>query len=596
MGVAWPAVAKAVAIEGRWYAPLVRPVLPALAPAMDQMCRAEVGLSDPWSVPRAGLGGAMVVHVSRGFGRRAGRRAERVAVAAVEVYNHRLHVGERSAHARARWLARDLEWTERAWRALLEHEGPALTRVLDRLFGPEGRGGDFAIPEAVLFLRGAIAAGVVLGDVGARVHAQLDRHVTWLGLSWEAQRGTLDPVGWEGALAAVGLDEALPDAPEPLARTRASEALDALPECAAVELLRGVLAQAPREREMERIPRTWVPMRVSMPEQPARSLGSAGSAPVLSALSQRWGPPLERALAELTDTRCETFAEASSYLQAQGGKRARPLLTLSAAEACGGADEAQRALGLAAGVEWLHQGSLLLDDIVDAAELRRGRQALHAATSPTFAAGVATFVFARVVRASQGMHPDIRSALVNSAATLAEGERLELQRTGEAELSRTDYYAIIAAKTASLFACAVEVGARAVGAPRGQVRALVRYGRELGLAFQIIDDVLDYVGEARVFGKRPGTDLAAGKATLPFIVLREALGGAERERLLRALGRSEDFQWVLGQMAVREVAARCRAQAEQHTERAVAALDRLPPSPAREALAGVARELGGRRR
>ena len=577
-----------VDIDARWYAPLLRPVLATVRSALEQVALDQ----DPWSLPRTGLGGAVAIHVARGFGARPRRRAERIAVAALEGYNHRLHVGEPTPELRARSLARDLGWVRKAWESLLDHDEPTLTRVLDRLFGVSVRGCDQPIPEAVLFLRGAVAIGVVLGNVPDLVHEGLDRHVTWLGLAWEANRGTLDERGWVGALAAVGEREPFPDDPERLAHARALAALNPLPRGSAVTLLTTALAQAPAERVMPRNPHAWRPeLTPALPSRPGQPPGSSTSA--VEQLRERWGPAVEQALAELTASSSDTLTRATDYLRGQPGKRLRPLLTLAVAEACGG--DPRRALSIAAAVEWLHQGTLVIDDIIDTAELRRGHRALHTTTSPEFAVGVATFVFARVVRESHAMHPEIRRHVVRAATALAEGERLELCHTGDSGLEATLYYKIIEAKTAQLFACATAVGALAVEAPRAQVTAAVRYGRELGLAFQIIDDLLDYQGEQGVLGKRPGTDLRAAKLTLPLLLLRERIDADTDARLLAALGSDDELDWVRGLLAEHEIASQCRVRALSHLERATASLEQLPSGPARSRLTALALELGQRR-
>ncbi|HLT34758.1 MAG TPA: polyprenyl synthetase family protein [Enhygromyxa sp.] len=587
------AVDGIIDVEARWYAPLLRPVLTTISRALEQIAVEH----DPWSLPRTGLGGAVAIQVARGFGsgKRGSsprRRAERIAVAALEGYNHRLHVGEPSPEQRARWLARDLGWARNAWESLLDHDEPTLTRVLDRLFGAAVDGCDRPIPEAVLFLRGAVAVGVVLGEVPEQVHDALDRHMTWLGLAWEAHRGTLDASGWDGALAAVGLGEPFPVEPERHAHARAVAALEQLPQRPAVDLFMTALARAPSEQpSTPRRPHAWMPERT-----PALVVGgrpTVASAGAVELLRERWGQPIEAALAELTASCSDVLGRATEYLRGQSGKRIRPLVTLAAAQACGG--DARRALPIAAAVEWLHQGTLVLDDIIDDATLRRGHPALHRATSAPFATGVAAFVFARVVRCSHGMHPEIRRHVVRAAIALAEGERLELRHTGDASLALTRYYEIIEAKTARLFACAAAVGGLAVEAPRKQVGALLRFGRELGLAFQIVDDLLDYVGEQASLGKRPGTDLRAAKLTLPLLLLREQLDPIADARLLAALGRDDELAWVQGLLREHAIADRCRARAATHLDRAIAALDPLPGGPAREQLIALARELGQRR-
>jgi len=644
--------------EARWYAPLLEPVLSPVSRALERVALER----DPWTMPRTGLGGALVLQVSRGFGARARGRAEQAVVAAVEGYNHRLHLGEPDAQDRARWLARDLRWAHRAWRSLSERDEPTLARVVDRLFGPHGEVCDHAIPEAVLFLRGAVAAGVVLGEVSDATHQILDEHATWLGLSWEARAGSLDAAGWQGGLEAVGLCAPFPAMPEEEARTRANATLRALPPSPAVGLFEGALELWPGAEVAEgwlgssladsidscgkheppgpqRIVRAWMPVTTpalggsggrGSRERPGptssptsrptsrptfSSTSKSGAGGPLEALHDRWRGPIEDALRELTASRSKVLGRATTYLQDQGGKRVRPLLTLAAAEACGG--DPRRALSTAAAVEWLHQGSLVLDDIIDLAELRRGHRALHSATTEVFATGVATFVLGRVLRASQAMHPEIRRQVVDAALALAEGERLELLYTGDTALSLTRYYAIIEAKTARLFGCAAAVGALCADAPRARIRALARFGRELGLGFQIIDDLLDYEGDASTLGKRPGTDLRAAKLTLPLLMLRDDYekagaqsvrrGGAEGrpgghsrasercDRLFGALGDGGALPWIQAELRAHDIPARCRAKVAGHSARALEALSALPLSASRSTLEALASELGARR-
>jgi octaprenyl-diphosphate synthase len=576
-----------VDVDARWYAPLLRPVLATVTRALEQVAIER----DPWSLPRTGLGGAVAIQVARGFGQNPRRRAERIAVAALEGYNHRLHVGDPSPEHRAHWLARDLAWARTAWESLLDHHEPTLTRVLDRLFVAGVAGCDRPIPEAVLFLRGAVAVGVVLGEVPEDVHDALDRHVTWLGLAWEAHRGTLDAGGWAGALAAVGLQDPFPAEPERHAHARAIAALDQLPQRPPVDLFMTSLRRAPSEHPTTpRSPRAWTPERT--PALTRRNGERKQSAGVVDGLRDRWGDAIEHALAELTASCSDALTRATDYLRGQSGKRIRPLVTLAAAQACGG--DPRRALPIAAAVEWLHQGTLVLDDIIDGASLRRGHAALHTATSASFATGVAAFVFARVVRCSHGMHPDIRRHVVRAAVALAEGERLELRHTGDPSLTLTRYYEIIEAKTARLFSCAAAVGALSVEAPRKQVGGMLRFGRELGLAFQIIDDLLDYEGDEPSLGKHPGTDLRAAKLTLPLLLVRERLDPASDARLLAALGRDDELAWVRSLLADHDIATRCRARAAAHLDRGIAALGALPSGPDRELLVALAHELGQR--
>ncbi|MCA9717182.1 MAG: hypothetical protein KC468_21085, partial [Myxococcales bacterium] len=193
-------------IATRWYAALLEPVLPSIQAALRQLEPER----DPWALPRTGLGGALAMHVAKRFGARRWRRAGRVAVVALEGYNQRVHLGGPDERERARWLERDIDWARRVWETALEDEGPVVRRVMDRVLDRGALAGDRPIPEMVLFLRAAVAAGVVVGDAPDDVHAALDRYATWLGIAWEAERDSLTIAGWHGALAAVGLRAPFP--------------------------------------------------------------------------------------------------------------------------------------------------------------------------------------------------------------------------------------------------------------------------------------------------------------------------------------------------------------------------------------------------
>jgi len=569
-------------LSSRWYRGLVEPVLPAVQSALKQV--EDVSGSDPWDVPRTGLGGALVVHVARGFGSRSWKRSGRHAVLAIEAYNQRVFLGIPEGEDRDALLERDVGRLQNVWSDLLKRDGVLVGRVLDRMFASASPVGDDAVPEAVLFLRGAVAAGVVAGDVPDPVHALLDRHVTWLGLAWEAAQGSLTEPGWTGALRAVGLESAVPPADfEATARERASESLRLLPHGTATDLFEAILHRVAPEQAGDREASSWEPHLAPEP-RPTKQRPFAAGTPQ-GAFRDHWIGPVEEAIEQLAATDSVILARAVRYLHGQGGKRVRPLVVLASAQAAGG--DPTRALPAAGAVEWLHQGSLVIDDVVDRAALRRGGATLHTATSVPFAAGVAAFVFARIHRALRAMHPSIRDHFVDAAAALAEGERQELHHTGDLGLGITGYYRIIEAKTARLFACAAAAGGLSVEAPKGVVRALARYGREAGLAFQIIDDVLDYTGTVRELGKRPGTDLRAGKITLPVLFLLERLPPDDRARFLVLLGRehAEDhLRWVQEKIAEHDVDVDCVARARTHLARARVALAALPDAEGRARL------------
>jgi geranylgeranyl pyrophosphate synthase len=585
-------VNRGLSIDARWYAPLVRPVLPTVRSALAEVDAPD----DPWAVPRTGLGGAVVIHVAKEFGMRRWRRAGKVAVVALEGYNQRVHRDEPSPEERAEWLERDFGWIRRVWSSVLEHDGLVLGRVMDRLLGDKHGIADSRVPEAVLFLRSAVAAGVVAGAVPDAVHAALDRHATWLGLAWEANQGTLCPDAWHGALLGVDEDQPFPDDPDGHARERAREALTGLPERPIVPVLAALLAQVPSEPPHDRNPEAWTPSLAPAPRDGGyRGMGtSSDSDDDLASFSDAWCPRIDRALDAVVTSNSTALGSATRYLVGQGGKRVRPLVTLAAAQSVGGEPEA--ALRLAAAIEWIHQGSLVLDDIVDQAPLRRGAAPLHEATSTPFAAGVAIFVLARVLRTIDGIDPQARRRIVDAGSTLVTGEQLELRYTGDASLSLTKYYRVIEAKTARLFAAAAAVGGLAAGASGRQVRALTRFGREIGLAFQITDDLLDYVGDEQRLGKRPGTDLRAAKMTLPLIFLRDELDDDKRAWLGDCLGREEALEAINSALASHGIVERCRARADEHRARAIEALGCLPNDTGRALLAELGTRVAERRR
>ena len=197
------------------------------------------------------------------------------------------------------------------------------------------------------------------------------------------------------------------------------------------------------------------------------------------------------------------------------------------------------------------------------------------------------------------MHPAIRDRLVEAAVALADGEQQELRRTGDLTLGMTGYYRVIEGKTARLFACAAATGALSVEASSAQVKALTRYGREAGLAFQIIDDLLDYTGDLEVLGKQPGTDLREAKVTLPALLLLEELPASDRLELCGLLlddGGPDSLPRVRRWLLRHGVIDACMARAREHLDRAIDALSGLPDAEGRQLLEELAVRFVERRR
>jgi octaprenyl-diphosphate synthase len=231
----------------------------------------------------------------------------------------------------------------------------------------------------------------------------------------------------------------------------------------------------------------------------------------------------------------------AEHLIDAGGKRLRPLLTVAAARLVGGTEDG--CLRLAAAVEFIHTATLLHDDVVDTSQLRRGKTAAHLIWGAPSSVLVGDFLFARAfeLMVETGLLQAL-GILARASRVIAEGEVLQLTRAHDLELSQSVYLEIITAKTAELFAAAAEAGAVSAGASEAQSAALRAYGQNLGLAFQLTDDALDYGGVTETLGKNAGDDFREGKATLPLLLAIARSGPREVDFWERAIGRQDQTE------------------------------------------------------
>ncbi|MBZ0224034.1 MAG: polyprenyl synthetase family protein [Dokdonella sp.] len=272
-----------------------------------------------------------------------------------------------------------------------------------------------------------------------------------------------------------------------------------------------------------------------------------------------------------------------------GGKRLRPMLHVLAARAAGytGNQHAQ----LAAVIEFIHTSTLLHDDVVDESDLRRGRKTANAMWGNAASVLVGDFLYSRSFQMMVELDSmRIMRILADTTNRIAEGEVLQLLNIGNPDTTQHAYLEVIERKTAVLFAAATRLGAVLAGLPREQEDALARYGLDLGFAFQIADDVLDYASDADTLGKNIGDDLAEGKPTLPLILAIERSSAAQADLLKQAVrnGGREALPEVLAAIHVTDALATSRAHAHGYADSARAALRTLPTSPARDALALLA--------
>ena len=228
----------------------------------------------------------------------------------------------------------------------------------------------------------------------------------------------------------------------------------------------------------------------------------------------------------------------SEHIVAAGGKRLRPMLTVIAARALGYAGDAH--FQLAAIVEFIHTSTLLHDDVVDQSDLRRGRKTANALWGNAPSVLVGDFLYSRSFQLMVELDSmPVMRVLADATNQIAEGEVLQLLHVGNPDTTEADYLRVISRKTAVLFAAATRLSAMLAGASVQVQQDLADFGMNLGMAFQIADDVLDYTADADALGKNLGDDLAEGKATLPVIHALSKASPAVRERLARIIAESD---------------------------------------------------------
>ena len=312
--------------------------------------------------------------------------------------------------------------------------------------------------------------------------------------------------------------------------------------------------------------------------------------PSLDRLTRLLKADLERVNRTILDRMQSPVAlipQLAGHIVAGGGKRLRPMLTLGSARLCG--YRGDRHIALAAAVEFIHTATLLHDDVVDASHLRRGRDTANAVWGNKPPVLVGDFLFSR---AFELMVADgslrVLEILSRASATIAEGEVLQLVTANDTATSEADYLAVIEAKTAELFAAACQIGAVVADRPAEEAAALDHFGRNLGIAFQLVDDMLDFSARETELGKSIGDDFRDGKVTLP-ILLAWARGGAEERAFWRRT--IEEMEQRPGDLdhAIRLVdrhggLAETLARARFYGERAIAALASFPNGAERRAL------------
>jgi len=286
-------------------------------------------------------------------------------------------------------------------------------------------------------------------------------------------------------------------------------------------------------------------------------------------------------------SRVPLIRKVGEYVLASGGKRIRPMLVLLSARLAGYQGDAH--IGVASVVEFIHTATLLHDDVVDSAVLRRGQESANAVWGNEASVLVGDFLFAKSFSIMvRGGSLAVLQALSDATTMMAEGEVLQLVSTCDLDLAEERYVEVVQNKTAVLLSAACRCGAILGASPPDQEEALAAYGMDLGIAFQFMDDALDYVADQAEFGKARGHDLLEGKVTLPLIHALRCCTAAERQRVEEIVAGDNlpqtDLDLVIGLIETYHGIAYTRQRACELVERAKAHLRVFPQGPVRAAL------------
>ena len=308
---------------------------------------------------------------------------------------------------------------------------------------------------------------------------------------------------------------------------------------------------------------------------------------------------IERILLEETRIHYDFVDDAVRHVIEGGGKRLRPVLLILSSKACGYTGEDAHIL--AACIELIHVASLVHDDVLDEAPIRRSQVTLHSKWGNKVAVLVGDYLHARVLSmlASRGSDDPALEILANAAQAMCEGEVIHAYKNGDFEICQNNYLKIVELKTGKLISASCHTGAILGTKNPEYVNALIAYGELIGIAFQIIDDLLDFVADPEKFGKQPFKDLREGKLTFPMIYVRENCTGEERKKLEDIFNTVEfagdqTIEWMSQLLDSYAVKSYCLEVAQEYVDRAQIALNVLPNTDAKVALNDLAESLVSR--
>jgi len=300
---------------------------------------------------------------------------------------------------------------------------------------------------------------------------------------------------------------------------------------------------------------------------------------------------IESALSDHLNPYLEEVSQTAQHILFSGGKRLRPLLMVLSARICNYTGNYDKIFSTI--FEFLHTATLLHDDLVDGAELRRGQPVAHAKWGNSMAVLVGDFLFARALSiAADTMQPKIIKIIATITESMSQGEIQQLLLKGKPDLSQEEYLDVIRSKTAVLIQGACQTGALIAGAPEVSEKALSTYGFNLGMAFQIIDDLLDYTADTSVLGKTAGMDLREGKLTLPVIHALERADSQDKTLMNHIIADKDfsekDFDRLVGLLNKYDGLTYAKDKAFGYIKKSKESLSVFKPSPPREILMDMA--------
>ncbi|MGD9774756.1 polyprenyl synthetase family protein [Diaphorobacter sp.] len=305
---------------------------------------------------------------------------------------------------------------------------------------------------------------------------------------------------------------------------------------------------------------------------------------------------VDKVIASRLQSSVSLVGEVAQYIISAGGKRLRPALLLLVSGALG--YKGEQRFNLAAVVEFIHTATLLHDDVVDESTLRRGRPTANESFGNPASVLVGDFLHSRafqMVVSTNNLR--VMQTLADATNVIAEGEVQQLMNTHDASLDEAGYLNVIRSKTAKLFEASARIAAILAGSPPATEQACAEYGQALGTAFQVIDDVLDYDGNAQEMGKNLGDDLREGKVTLPLIIAMQRGNEAQRELLRRVIetGATDELAPVIAVIRDTGALTATREAAAAQAQLAVDAAEKLPPNLYTKGLLQLAAQLLDRR-